>query len=55
VQAEAIPPNVLARIVTDAVTERIDHVALNKVLARERRCRNWLTHQLDHIDLGGAP
>jgi hypothetical protein len=55
VQAEAIPPDVLARIVTDAITARIDPKALKRVLAREQRCRDWLGQQLDHLDLEDAP
>lgn len=35
VQAEAIPPDVLARIVRDAILDRIDGHALEAVLARE--------------------
>jgi hypothetical protein len=55
VQAEAIPPDILARIVTDAVRERVNDTARKRLLTREKRCRAWLTRQLSHIDLGDAP
>jgi hypothetical protein len=55
VQAEAIPPDVMADIVTQAVTQRIDQRVLKRVLAREARCQKWLLRQLGHIDLRGAP
>jgi hypothetical protein len=58
-QAEAIPPDVLAQIVRDAVTERLDQVAFKKVLEREKCIRKELTEKLarllgDDIDAGGA-
>jgi hypothetical protein len=55
VQAEAIPPDELARIVTGAVQARIDPVARRRVLRREQRCRDWLQGQLRGIDAEDAP
>jgi len=55
VQAEAIPPDVLAGIVADAIGARIDRKTLQRVLAREQRCRKWLLGQLAGIDLQQAP
>jgi hypothetical protein len=49
VQAEAIPPDELARIVTDAIKKRLDPVAFADILERERRGRDWLVDQLDGI------
>jgi hypothetical protein len=46
VQAEAIPPDVLARIVTDAVTERLDDQIYQQVLSREERIRDCLIETL---------
>ena len=45
-QAEAIAPDVLARIVRDAIEERIDHKAYRRVLAREKRVRRELVAKL---------
>jgi hypothetical protein len=45
--AEAIAPDVLARIVRDAIESRIDHKALRRVLAREKRVRKQLIAKLD--------
>lgn len=55
VQAEAIAPDELARIVTDAVQSRIDHKVLRQLLDSETRTRSWLTTRLDGIDPGAAP
>jgi hypothetical protein len=55
VQAEAIAPHVLVRMVTDAISERVDEDALKRTLAHERRIRKWLGRQLDQIDREGAP
>jgi hypothetical protein len=55
VQAEAIAPDIMARIVAEAINERIDPAKLQQVLSREKRIRKWLSSQLDGIDLGGAP
>ena len=52
-QAEAIPPDALARIVTTAVTDRLDHAAYSAVLARETRIRAGLADTLDRL-LGGT-
>jgi hypothetical protein len=38
-QAEAIPPDVLAAIVTQAIEARVDRAALNAVLAAEHEVR----------------
>ena len=45
-QAEAIAPDVLARIVREAIESRIDHKALQRVLAREKRVRQELVAKL---------
>ncbi len=45
-QAEAIAPDVLARILRDAVEERIDHRAFENVLSRERKVRRELKKRL---------
>jgi hypothetical protein len=55
VQAEALPPDVLAQIVRDAIIDRLDQRVLREVLRREERCQKWLTRLLDGIDLEGAP
>jgi hypothetical protein len=55
VQAEAIAPDVLARIVTDAVESRIDRNTLQQLLSREARIRAWLTDRLGEIDQEGPP
>jgi hypothetical protein len=49
VQAEAIPPDVLAQIVRDAINSRIDQAVLDEVLDHEQRFRNRLTDRLDHL------
>jgi hypothetical protein len=46
-QAEAIAPDVLAQIVRDAIESRIDHKALRRVLAREKRVRRELIEKLE--------
>jgi hypothetical protein len=51
-QAEAIPPDVLAQIVRDAITERLDLAAFNEVLEREKRIRKSLTGTLDRLIRG---
>jgi hypothetical protein len=57
-QAEAIPPDVLAQIITDAINERLDHEAYASVLAREASIRAELTATLAGLlgenDGGGA-
>ena len=45
-QAEAIPPDVLANIVADAIRDRLDGAAFDRVLDRERRARQMLTRRL---------
>jgi hypothetical protein len=55
VQAEAIPPDVLASIVNDAVLARIDGKVRRRILKREQQCRKWLQEQLDGIDPEDAP
>ena len=49
-QAEAIAPDVLARIVRDAIESRIDRKALRRVLAREKRVRQELVAKLSEDD-----
>ncbi len=49
-QAEAIAPDVLARIVRDAIEGRIDRKALRRVLAREKRVRKELVAKLSEDD-----
>jgi hypothetical protein len=49
-QAEAIPPDMLARILRDGIEERIDHDALAAVLAEEEEARQFLLQRL-----GGRP
>ena len=46
-QAEAIAPDILAQIVRDAIEGRIDHKALRRVLAREKRVRRELIKKLE--------
>ena len=46
-QAEAIAPDILAQIVRDAIESRIDHKALRRVLAREKRVRRELIKKLE--------
>ena len=45
-QAEAIPPDVLASIVADAIRDRLDGAAFDRVLDRERRACQTLTRRL---------
>jgi len=45
-QAEAIAPDELARIVRDAIEDRIDRRLLNRVLKREKRERAELVKRL---------
>ena len=45
-QVEAIAPDVLAQIVREAIQSRIDHKALRRVLAREKRVRRELVAKL---------
>jgi hypothetical protein len=49
VQAEAIPPNLLAQIVRDAITDRLDDDAYKGVLDRERRIRERLAEKLEPL------
>jgi hypothetical protein len=49
VQAEALPPDVLAQIVRDAIDSRIDKAVLDAVLAREARIRERLGDRLYHL------
>ena len=51
-QAEALPPDILARIVEDAITDRLDRDQLDNVLAAEEAHRLELRALLD--GLGGA-
>ncbi len=46
VQAEAIPPDVMAQIVRDAITSTLDQDALQARLTREQRIRRLLPTQL---------
>ena len=48
-QAEAIPPDVLAQIITDAINERLDHETYAAVLERETRIRVDLFVTLDRL------
>jgi hypothetical protein len=48
-QAEAIPPDVLAQIITDAIEQRLDRKAYNSLLKREARIRNQLIERLDRL------
>ena len=45
-QAEAIPPDVLATILRDAIDDRIDHAALARVLRREKQTQRKLLRRL---------
>jgi hypothetical protein len=45
-QAEAIPPDVLASILRDAIETRIDRKALERVLRREKRVQRELRNRL---------
>ena len=49
VQAESLPPDTFAQIITDALNARIDKVALDEVLAREQHIRERLGDRLDHL------
>jgi hypothetical protein len=49
VQAEAIPPDVLATIVHEAIERRLDHAALDLVLAAEQRAKGELLARLGRI------
>jgi hypothetical protein len=58
VQAEAIPPDELARIVRDAITSNLNEGALRRVLAREKNIRKRLTARTRPLikeDWEGAP
>jgi hypothetical protein len=55
VQAEAIPPDVLANIVRLAVEERLDQPSRIQTLRREDRLKKWLAEQLRYIDPSRAP
>jgi hypothetical protein len=46
VQAEAIPPNVLAQIVQEAIDARLDQKAYRAVLERERAIHRWTERKL---------
>jgi hypothetical protein len=48
-QAEAIPPDILAKIVRDAITKRLDRAAYQAVLTREKHIRQQLTEKLDRF------
>jgi hypothetical protein len=48
-QAEAIAPDMLARIVRDAIESRIDHKAMRRVLAREKRVQTELIEKLKAV------
>jgi hypothetical protein len=45
-QAEAIPPDVLARILRDGIEERVDHEALAAVEDQERQAQRFLVDRL---------
>lgn len=49
VQAEAIPPDVLAQIVTDAIANRFDDAAYQRVLDREDRICTRLTKSIEPL------
>ena len=49
VQVEAIPSDVLARIVTTAVTDRLDHTSYAATLLREARIRAELAATLERL------
>ena len=51
VQAEAFPPDVLMRIVRDAIDERLNLDAYNLVLRREENIRTRLAEELASLDL----
>ena len=48
-QAEAIPPDVLAQILRDAVEARIDHKALEHVRKRERHAQRELNRAIGKL------
>ena len=54
VQAEAIPPDVLAQIVAKAIHERLDEAAYQSVLDRESHIRRELSDRLRTLLNGGA-
>ncbi len=49
VQCEAIPPDVLAQIVTAAIRKRLDEPAYRAVLSREQSIRKRLTERVAHL------
>jgi hypothetical protein len=49
VQAEAIPPDVLAEIVRNAITERLNVAAYERVLKHERQIREHLIARLEPL------
>ncbi len=49
VQAEAIPPDVLVQIVTDAIADRFDNAAYQRVLGREDRIRTRLIKSIEPL------
>lgn len=53
VQAEALPPDVLARIVEDAIWTRLDHAQFNAVLFQSIQERGRLVAALQDITLDG--
>lgn len=57
VQCEAIPPDVLAAIIRDAIEQRLDQGAYEAVLEAEREIRESLAPRFAALlaDLGGAP
>jgi hypothetical protein len=54
VQLEAIPPDALARIVREAIEERLDRAAYETVLAEEEKGRQGLSRQLWPLLRGAA-
>ncbi len=48
-QAEAIPPNMLAQIVRDAITNRLDDDAYERVPDQEKHIRERLAKKLDPL------
>jgi hypothetical protein len=53
-QAEAIPPDVLAQILREALVPRIDRIAHSRVLDLERRERRRLRRAFESIALGAG-
>ncbi len=49
VQAEAIPPNMLAQIARDAITDRLDGDAYERVLDHEKHIRERLAEKLEPL------